>query len=71
MGTGRYVVSTGRCEEIIPVIRMKPFLVRLDGTKVPLHYYTEREGMLDSESYILENVLKHRERKGRHEWLVI
>ena len=70
VGTGRYLVSTDRAEEVIPTIRMKPFLERLRGTKVPLHYYTEREEMVDSEKYILEKVLKHRVRKGKHEWLV-
>ena len=70
VGTGHYRVSTDRGEEVIPTIRMKPFLGRLNGTKVPLHYYREREEMVDSEKYILEQVLKHRVRKGTHEWLV-
>ena len=70
VGTGRYLVSTDQGEEIIPTIRMKPFLERLNGTTVPLHYSTEREEMVDSEKYIREKGLKHRERKGKHEWLV-
>ena len=56
VGTGNYLVSTDRGEEGIPAIRMKPFLERLNGTKVPLHYYTGPEEMVDSEKYILENV---------------
>ena len=70
LGTGRYFVSTDRGEEIIPTLSMKPFLERLNGTKVPLHYYTEREGMVDSEKYILEKVLRHRERSGKHGWFI-
>ena len=67
VGTGHYLVSTDRGAEIIPTIRMKPLLERLNGSKVPLHYYTEHEEMVDAEKYILAKALKHRERKGKHE----
>ena len=70
VGRGRYRISAEKGETIVPVSIMKPFRDPVSGNRVPLHFYTDREEMVHSESFIVEKILPHRKRGKKVEWEV-
>ena len=50
-------------EQVLPVDRLKPYVPYRDGTWAPLHYFSEREGLVETDDYIVDRVLK-RETRG-------
>ena len=64
VGRGRYRISAEKGETMVSVSIMKPFRDPVSGNRVPLPFYTDREEMVDSESFIVEKILSHR-KNGR------
>ena len=60
MSPSTYRVNIVRREEIFTSRRLKPYVPYKDDTKVPLHYYTEREGLIETDNYVVEGVLEDR-----------
>ena len=57
-----YRVNYNGLEQVLPVDRLKSYVPYRDGTRAPLHYFSEREGLVESEDYIVDRVLKHETR---------
>ena len=54
-----YRVKYNGLEQVLPVDRLKPYVPYRDGAEAPLHYLSEREGLVEMEDYIVDRVLKH------------
>ena len=54
-----YRVNYNGLKQVLPVDRLKPDVPYRDGAKAPLHYFSEREGLVETEHYIVDTVLKH------------
>ena len=37
---------------------------------MPLHYYTDREGLIETDDYVVEGVLEDRVVRGKRQWRV-
>ena len=37
---------------------------------MPLHYYTDREGLIETDDYVVERVLEDRVVRGKRQWRV-
>ena len=70
VGRGRYRISAEKGETIVPIPIMRPFRDPVSGNRVPLHFYTYRRVMVDSENFIVENILRHRKQGRKVEWEV-
>ena len=57
-----YRVNYNGLEQVLPVDRLTPYVPYRDGTRAPLHYFSEREGLLETEDFIVDRVLKHETR---------
>ena len=64
VGTGRYRVYTHKGEQILESVRLKPYQAPISGNQPPLHFYTDAEEMVESDRYIVEEILDHKP-KGR------
>ena len=60
-----YRVCYNGFEQVLSTERLKPFLRSHDGTQPPLHYYSEKEGLIETAEYQVERVLAHQWRLGR------
>ena len=79
MGRNQYRVKTERDHEVVlDSMRVKPY-ISMKGERdqeltPPLHYYSDSDFLVESDTYILENVLDHREvgrsKNKRYEWYV-
>ena len=75
-GRSQYRVATSRGEVILDGMQLKPYLPPhdLNGKEPPLHYYTDSEFLVDSEKYIIEDIVGHTKvgrGKNRHiQWEV-
>ena len=60
-GRSQYRVATSHGEVILDGMRLKPYLPPhdLNVKEPPLHYYTDSEFLVDSEKYIIEDVVGH------------
>ena len=50
--------------------RLKPYVPYKDDKKVPLHFYTDREGLIETDNYVVGRVLEYRVVRGRRQWRV-
>ena len=67
---GTYRVNIRGREEIFTSRRRKPYVPYKDDKKVPLHYYTDREGLIENDDYVVELVLEDRVVRGNRQWRV-
>ena len=67
---GTYRVNIRGREEICTSWRLRPYVPYKDGNKVPLHYYTDREGLIETDDYMVERVLEDRVVRGKPQWRV-
>ena len=51
---GTYVVNIEEREEIFTSQQLKPNVPYKDDNKVPLHYYTDGEGLIETDDYVVE-----------------
>lgn len=68
--TGRYTVALPHGEKDVHMDRFKIYLPALDGTKVPFHFIRPRKDVPQDDTYVVEKILDHRIRNGKHQWLV-
>ena len=57
-------------EEIFTSQRLKPYVPDKDDNKVPFHYYTDREGLNETNNYVVERSLEDRVVRGKRQWRV-
>ena len=74
VGTGRYRVYTHRGEQVLESVGLKPYQAPISGNQQPLHFFMDAEEMVESDRYIVEEILDHKP-KGRGKnrgtkWLV-
>ena len=67
---GTYRVNIRAREDIFTSRRLKPYVPYKDDNKVPLHYYTDREGLIETDDYVVERVLEDRVVGGKRQWRV-
>ena len=67
---GIYCVNIRGREEIFTCWRLKPYVPYKDDKKVPLHYHTDREGLIETTDYVVERVLEDRVVRGKRQWRV-
>ena len=65
---GTYRVNIRGREDIFTSRRLKPYVPYKDDTKVPLLYYTDREGLIETDDYVVERVLEDRVVGGKRQW---
>ena len=68
--SARYTVTLpdGICD--VHIDRLKMYLPRVDGSKIQLHYYRPLEKVPEDDTLVVERILDHRVRSGKHQWLV-
>ena len=63
----RYKVNVSWTPQIFPVDGRKPYISQRDGTNAPIYYYSEREGLIETDSYIVARFVSHKMRgRGRN-----
>ena len=67
---GTYRVNIRGREEIFTSRQLKPYVPYKDDEKAPLHYYKDREGLMETDDYVVERVLGDRIVRGRRQWVV-
>ena len=65
---GTYPVNIRGREEIFTSRRLKPYVPYKDDKKEPLHYYADREGLIETDDYVVERVLEDRVVRGKLQW---
>ena len=68
--TGRYTISTVNGRLDVHQERLKPYLYKIDGTKVSLLYFQPKVEFPEDDTFIVEDILRHRQRHGVDQWLV-
>ena len=63
---GTYRVTIRGREEIFTSRRLKPYVPYKDDKKVPLHYCTDREGLIETDERLLEDSVV----RGQRQWRV-
>ena len=73
LGRNTYLVATERGELALDSMRLKPYLAPEEGGP-PLHYYTDQEFLVESDKYVIKDILSHqkvgRGPRKRIEWEV-
>ena len=54
-----YRVNYSGLEQVLTVGRHKPYVLYREFTRAPLHYSSEQEGLVETENYIVDKVLRH------------
>ena len=67
---GTYRVNIRGREQIFTSRRLKHYVPYKDDKKVPLHYYTDREGLIETDEDVVERVLEDRVVRGKRQWRV-
>ena len=67
---GTYRVNIRGREDIFTSWQLKPYVPYKDDQKVPLHYYRDREGLIETEDYAVERVLEDRVVREKRQWRV-
>ena len=70
ISAGTYRVNIRKREEIFISRQLKPYVPYKDNKKVPLHYYTDREGLIETDDYVVKRVLEDRVVRGKRQWRV-
>ena len=68
--TGRYLVALPTGEESVHMERLKLYIPAVSGSKVPLQFIRPAKIIPTDDTYVVEKILGHRIRHGRHQWLV-
>ena len=68
--TGHYTVAFPEGVQDVHSDRLKMYLPKVDGTKISLHYYRPHRDVPEDDSLVLEKIVAHRVRGGRHQWRV-
>ena len=68
--TGRYSISFPDGIQDVHMERLKIYLPKVDGHKTVLHYFKPHVDIPDDDAFVVEKILSHRIRAGRHQWLV-
>ena len=68
--TGRYHIAFPEGIQDVHMERLKLYLPKPDGIKIPLHYYRPHRDLPEDDSLVLEKIVGHRIRGGRHQWRV-
>ena len=69
-----YRVNYNGLEQVLPVDRPKPYVLYKDGTREPMLFSSEREGLVETEDYVVYTLLKHETRgsgANRKLWLYV
>ena len=64
---GTYRVNISGREEIFTSRRSEPYVPYKDDKKLPFHYYTDREGLNETDNYVVERVLEDRVFRGKRQ----
>ena len=64
LSAGRYRVAGPAGEQDIETYRLKPYVPPLTHAAPPLHYYCNRESLVDCDKYVVEYIDKHRVKKN-------
>ena len=67
---GTYRVNLREREEIFTSRRLKPYVPYNDDKKVPLHYYTDWEGLMETDDYVVQRDLVDRVVRAKRQWQV-
>ena len=59
LGSNTYLIATERGELALDSMRLKPYLAPEEGNP-PLHYYTDQEFLVESDKYVIEDIISHR-----------
>ena len=70
ISAGTYRINIRGREEIFTYRRLKPYVPYQDDKEVPLHYYTDREGLIETDNYVVERVLEDGVVRGKRQWRV-
>ena len=76
VGSGRYKIHTKKGENVFHTMDLKPCLESLDNGRNSVHWYTDVTGVVETPSYQVEKILKHRSwtdrktKKKNLEWYV-
>ena len=72
LSTDQYLVATDKGEMILDGNSIQPYIPSSLNEKTPLHYYTDQEFLIETDTYILEHIREHhRVGKGKNrriEW---
>ena len=67
---GTYRVNIRGSRDIFTSRGLKPYVPYKDDKKVRLHYYTDREGSIKTDDYVVERVLEDHVFRGKRQWRV-
>ena len=67
---GKYKISFSEGVQDIHMERMKMYLPKIDRKKIELHYYKPSQPLPENDTYVVDRILKHRIKNGKHQWLV-
>ena len=70
ISTGTYRVNIRGTVGIFTSRQLEPYVAYKDDKKVPLYYYTDREGLSETYDYVVECVLEDRVVRGKRQWRV-
>ena len=68
--TGRYTVSMFYGDDDIHIEDIKPYFPSIDGTAIPYLYFMPKATMPTTDTHVVDKILDHRIRHGKHEWKV-
>ena len=68
--TGQYKVGLPNGAEDVHLEDMKPYLASVDGKAIPCCYFKPKPKIPHSDTYVVDKILEHRIKNGRHKWKV-
>ena len=68
--TGRYTISFPEGIQNVHIDRLKLYLPKIDSTKNILHFFKPHEPIPEDDAFVVEKILSHRVKTGKHQWLV-
>ena len=68
--TGRYRVALPQGPDDVHVEDMKPYLNTIEGDQIPCLYFKPKSNLPTTDTHIVDKILAHRVKNGRHEWRV-
>ena len=68
--TGRYTVAMPSGPEDVHMERFKPYLEAVDGRKTVFLHFKPHAPLPEDDNQVVERILRHRLKAGKHQWLV-
>ena len=68
--TGRYQIAMTTSVQDVHSERLKMYLPMVHGERVRLHYYKPQHDVPEDDSMVVEAIIGHRVRGGKHQWRV-